>query len=452
MKITLDKIDMSYRDYIDFIIIYNNKDREILEIRDVAADIWRDIVLHDGITEDQIVERIASVYGCNPKDIVEDITSFLLDLYDSYVIKIDNQYKAKEVSLGYKEKSTDDYEGEVIQKMQEYNQLYSVTFEMTYACNERCIHCYANYPEESNKSYIISIEKYKEIIDDLYDMKCMHISFTGGDPFMYKGFFEVFEYARSRGFVCDIYTNALYISEHEETANKIIALRPRAFYISLYGPEAETHDKITCIPSSFDKTVKAVKNLRAHDVSVIFNIMLLSVNCEKIEDIVAFAKSLKADYRVGMSLIYKNNGDDAPMKYFINDKTKVKKVLNVVRQNFYQNEIAVDSKIQSEKICGAASSSLSVSPDGSVYPCISLKTKLGSIRENKISDIWYSKARTDFRDKIVWKNTRQCLKCKTRKECAHCIGISEAETGDMFSCNTCDKLISECMYELNHSV
>ena len=36
---------------------------------------------------------------------------------------------------------------------------------MTYACNERCIHCYANYPEDSDTAKVISVSKYKELLD-----------------------------------------------------------------------------------------------------------------------------------------------------------------------------------------------------------------------------------------------------------------------------------------------
>ena len=168
----------------------------------------------------------------------------------------------------------------LIHEMQERDQLYSVTFEMTYACNERCIHCYANYPEDSDTAKVISVSKYKELLDELYEMNCLHVAFTGGDPFMYKGFLEVFLYARTKGFVCDIYTNGQYLADHYDVMECILRQRPRAFYISLYGSKSEVHDGVTAVQGSFEKTVRTINKLKANDIPVVLNIMLLSVNSD----------------------------------------------------------------------------------------------------------------------------------------------------------------------------
>lgn len=449
MTIELDNIDISFRDYEDFIIIYNLITKEILRLEDVAADIWR-VIANGAATLNEIVDSITKIYDCNSADVETDIQEFIKALYQSNVIRINGQYIQNEPQ-GEEAVQNDslDYEGTIIQEMQRRNQIYSVTFEMTYKCNERCIHCYANYPTGSDTDRVISPGEYKKILDELYDMNCMHIAFTGGDPFVYDGFFDVFSYARKKGFVCDIYTNGQYLADHQDVMNQIISLRPRAFYISLYGSNASVHDSITSVPGSFDKTINTIYLLKKKNISVVLNIMILSNNCRNAREIVELAKSLNVEFRVGMSLIYKNDGDSSPMDYFIRDKEEIKRVLQIVRENFYSMDVPADSIKEGESICGAGSTALSIAPDGNVYPCISLKVCLGNIFESSISDIWKSKTRINLKDSLKWENAEDCMKCQSKNECPHCIGISNAENGDMFSCNTCDRLIAECLHEIS---
>ncbi len=453
MMIGFDKIDISYRDYEDFIVIYNFRTKEIVRLEDVAADVWRVISEKDETDIDSIAKRISEIYDCEPSQVYSDMHDFIAELYHNGLVKVDGVY-SQEKSKGTEQiakKNDVDYEGKLIQEMQERDKLYSVTFEMTYSCNERCIHCYANYPEESDTAKVISVSKYKEILDELYEMNCLHVAFTGGDPFMYKGFMEVFSYARSKGFVCDIYTNAQYLSDHDDVMDSILKQRPRAFYISLYGSTSKVHDGVTAVQGSFEKTIKTINKLKENNIPVVLNIMLLSVNSDDAEATINYAKSLGVEYRVGMSIIYKNNGDSSPMNYFINDKEIIKHIMKIGCENIYSIDVPLDELKQGDRICGAGCTALSFSPDGDIYPCISLKVRLGNVFKDSIKTVWDSNKRHNLRNALIWRNTVECMECKSQNECPHCVGISQQESGNMFACNTCDRLISECLYEIKHS-
>lgn len=448
--IAINKLDVSYRNYEDFVVIYNLRTKEIFKFEDVAADVLSIIYGNTEVDFDLIVDGILDIYECERADIENDINYFVQQLFEYGIIQIDENYFVTEKSNNDNHPVTDDVEGRIINLVYNKSMLYSVTFEMTYACNEKYIHCYANYPEDSDKKIVISMDKYKSILDELYNMNCMHIAFTGGDPFMYKGFEEVFTYARQKGFVCDIYTNGLYLSEHTDVLNRIIRLRPRAFYISLYGPDSDTHDRITTIPGSFEKTVKTISSLTFAGVSVVLNTMLLSVNCDKLDEIIKLAKELKAEYRVGMSLIYKNDGDSSPMKYFISDKEKIKTVLQRNNENVYSIDTPIGEENVSERMCGAGTTTLSISPDGIIYPCISLKIPLGNVANDSLLDVWNGNKRKDLEKLLSWDNAEECRNCESKKYCAHCPGISMAENNSLYACNTCDRMIAECVKELKN--
>lgn len=447
--ISVNKFDISYRNYEEFAVLYNLRTKEIFKFEDVAADILAIIDSKCQVEIDSIIDDILEIYECNREDISEDIKFFVSQLYELGIVMIDGKYYEKFGEIDEKSQSTnDDFEGRMINLVYEKGMLYSVTFEMTYACNEKCIHCYANYPENSDKKAVVSSDKYKEIIDCLYEMRCMHLAFTGGDPFMYKDFEEIFAYARSKGFVCDIYTNGLFLADNPEVLERIIKLRPRAFYISLYGANADIHDKITSIQGSFEKTVSTVKMLCGANISVVLNVMLLSVNCDQLDGILNLAKELGAEYRIGMSLIYKNDGDASPMQYFIDDKHKIKELLAKNTDNLYSIDTPIGEENVSDRLCGAGTATLAIAPDGQVYPCISLKLTLGSVFSESIDTIWNSEKRKNLEQLLNFDKAVECRKCEYKKYCAHCPGISLAESDSLYSCNTCDKMIAECVLEL----
>ena len=444
-------LDVISRDLDDVIVIKNIRCNEILTLEDVSADIWR--FISDKVSTDfmDIVLYISNLYEIDQDEILDDIECFINDLYVSGVIMINGEYISEShTNNAVYTNPYDDYEGKIIQLYQEKGLLYSVTFELTYSCNEKCIHCYANYPSDGQPERNISINQLQSLLSDLYQMKCMHITFTGGDPFMFKDFPDLFSFARNMGFSCDIFTNAVYLSDNERVLKQIISLKPQVFFISLYGADAETHESITTIPGTFDKTIGAIKQIRDAGVPVILNVMLLKNNVDKIENIISFIKELKVEYRIGISLIYKNDGSDSPMNYFVEDKNAIKKSLSIEKERFY----SIDQRLGTEKekgvfFCNAGRSSIDVSPDGTVYPCVSLKYPLGNIFEESISEIWNSDKRTELLTCLTWDNAVKCRECKYVDKCPHCIGISQLETGDMFSCNTCDKTLAECLYEID---
>ncbi|MDR1376961.1 MAG: SPASM domain-containing protein, partial [Synergistaceae bacterium] len=106
---------------------------------------------------------------------------------------------------------------------------------------------------------------------------------------------------------------------------------------------------------------------------------------------------------------------------------------------------------QSGLICAAGTTNVRISPDGNVYPCISLKKNFGSIFEESIADIWKSDERKNYVNSLTWENMHECPTCELQPYCSHCVAHSEGEIADLFKCNTCDRTLVECIYSLTKS-
>lgn len=447
MNISFDRLSICSRAFNDFTILYDLQNKTILRLENVAADIWKCICSTNIVTDKDIVDTIANDYDCETDMIREDVIDFLDDLYSNGIISIDGIIKKVNPTANNSDGTFDDYEGIIIQELTESDQLYSATIEMTYSCNEKCIHCYAHYPS-SSPSHNCTLHDYKHILDELNELNCMHLAFTGGDPFMHDAFLDVFRYSRKLGFVCDIFTNGLYLYDNPKVVNEIIQLMPRAFFISLYGSSPEIHDNVTQTKGSFEKTISIAQLLKSKGIPVVFNIMVLTINCNDLPNMISLSKTLGIEYRWSLSIINRNDGDSSPMNYFVSDKRKIQQCFQSANDKIYSFDKPVFGNEFDEYMCGAGISTISIAPDGTIFPCVSLKVPLGNIKDSSIESSWNSKRRIKLRNSLKWTNTEKCFDCNYRSICPHCPGISQSETGNMLSCNKCDFTVAECLYGL----
>ena len=451
--IRINHKNVVYRKYDDFGVIYNLETKSIITLQEVALDIFdfafmsnRELKIED------ISKHISELYEVEYDLVFEDVVEFINSLICERYIIDDNTKIDTDVVNTVPKNEYRDLEGEIIAILQKRNQLFSATIELTYLCNEKCIHCYATYCDKTQPKRELDVDKCKRIIDELKEMKCCHINFTGGDPFVFKGFDEVFKYAREQNFVCCIYTNGQAMYFDKKIADKIIEYVPRTIYISLYGATAEVHDSITQVKGSFERTIAIAKKLIENKVSVVFQMMILTINYRHVNDMIALAETLGADYRVGLSIINKNNGDSSPQQYAVSDIETVKEIISISKTKFISmdKESAVQKTDLKSSICGAGTSSVCISPDGNVYPCVSLKIKIGNIFSKSLKAIWNSKERKDVLDSLIWEKAEKCPDCKYVDYCPHCVGISHLENGRMLSCNNCDFLLAKASYEINN--
>ncbi|MBN2681046.1 MAG: radical SAM protein [Bacteroidales bacterium] len=74
----------------------------------------------------------------------------------------------------------------------------SAVLEMTYKCNHTCLFCSCPW-EAPNSEYATNkeqtIEQWKQSLEKLVEMGVISFSFTGGEPFLKEGIFEIIEFA-----------------------------------------------------------------------------------------------------------------------------------------------------------------------------------------------------------------------------------------------------------------
>jgi len=73
--------------------------------------------------------------------------------------------------------------------------------------------------------------------------------------------------------------------------------------------------------------------------------------------------------------------------------------------------------------CNAAKSVMSISPDGSVFPCGPFPFPAGNIREQKLKDIWYDSEIMKTVRSLSTPDYKICNKCHYHEKCFGCISM-----------------------------
>ncbi|MDK2906444.1 MAG: hypothetical protein PWQ66_405 [Petrotoga sp.] len=121
------------------------------------------------------------------------------------------------------------------EKMHEYGIVLPklAVLSPTYACNLRCVGCYAAM---YGHKYMLSKEEIFDVIRQFNDLGIYFFIITGGEPFVYPYLFDVLEEFNDSFFL--LYTNGTLINE--ENAKKLAELGNATLAISVEGYEADT--------------------------------------------------------------------------------------------------------------------------------------------------------------------------------------------------------------------
>lgn len=97
-----------------------------------------------------------------------------------------------------------------VSELKELNNLF---IELTAKnCNQRCKHCYIDFPLSKNVKDFILIEAIKEALDDTMQSNIQCIYLTGAEPMTHPDFNAILRLCLKRSNVC-IFTNGTFINE-----------------------------------------------------------------------------------------------------------------------------------------------------------------------------------------------------------------------------------------------
>lgn len=289
--------------------------------------------------------------------------------------------------------------------------LHSACLELTYRCNERCIHCYADDAQYGDE---LKLEDYQKLLNELREMGCIKLLLTGGEVCRKSEFIQIAQHAASLGMLVDIFSNGIGIDD--EMFDAIKALHPNSLSFSLYAGDAETHDAITRVKGSFEKTLRAIMMTKCAGIDTYIKTVVMRENVDHFEGLLKLGKRLGIPVTPGFAVLDTHSGCSGA-KHRLEQLPEYQNAMDLVQQ-YQPRKIYEVARDPEGPICNAGRCSLSITPYGDVYPCLSMHIPMGNIREKSISEIWNH---SDILDQI--QRLRFCDVCKNAKNCEninHC--------------------------------
>ncbi len=304
----------------------------------------------------------------------------------------------------------------------------SVLFEVTHRCNLGCDHCYltegpVGRPKPTREE--LSLEEVRRVLDQLAQAGTIFLTLSGGEVFMRRDFLQILAHARSLGFSVTVFTTGTLLTP--ETASELADLHPLSVEVSIYSARPEVHDRVTRIPGSHARSLRALRLLGERGVVILIKSPLMSLNSDEYHGIVRLADELGAGYGFDPLLIPRRDGDPAPVGLRL-DRERMRAFFAdpVLAREFSQPVKCLPQK--GEEICGTGRRTCLISPYGDLFPCGVHPIPAGNLREKSFHEIWTgSPLLRDLRTKTV-KDLRGGA--KTDIGSLRCSALALIEDGD----------------------
>ena len=302
--------------------------------------------------------------------------------------------------------------------------LFSACLELTYRCNERCVHCYVDDPDRSREE--LTTDEWKGVVDQLRAMGCMSLLLTGGEVCVKEGFIDIARYASGKGMLVDIYSNGLAIDD--DLFDAIVALKPNSLSFSLYAGDAGTHDAITKVKGSFERTVRAAMMTRCAGIDTYIKTVVMRENAHGIEGLMRLGKRLNIPVTPAFVIMDTHLGrpGDAHRLSAVDEYVDIMRMV----ERYTPGLLGGGARDPNAFNCSAGHSTLSIDPFGGVHPCNTLSLSCGNVRETPLETIWSEspalKALHCLRIKDV---CAECETCEASDQCSVCLGRIGWEQG-----------------------
>jgi radical SAM protein with 4Fe4S-binding SPASM domain len=311
----------------------------------------------------------------------------------------------------------------------------SVHLDITYRCNERCVHCYLDHDDHGE----MTTSEIVDILNQLSDAGVFFLTLSGGEVLMRRDFFEIVEHARRLLFNVKVKTNGVMIRESE--AQRIRELGVEQVQISVYSHRPEVHDAITKLPGSLKRTIEAIRFLKSQGLKVVIANVLMAGNLFDNTGVMALAKELGVSYTLDPTITPKMDGDTSVLALRIpgSDLQQVFRSEELVGnvEEFCAPPPTPGEDIMDGLPCSAGHTACYITPYGDVFPCVQFPLPSGNLRRQKFAEIWQNSPQLNEIRSIRARDLPTCSSCAHVGTCTRCPGLAYME-GNMRGPSTAD--------------
>lgn len=259
---------------------------------------------------------------------------------------------------------------------------FSISWEITNACDLRCLHCPANSSEEGSSD--LPTETCLAILDKILRFGSLGVFLEGGDPFKRKDCLELIDYALKR-FIVVIYSNGTLLNR--DIISSLSKARNLGFLIELQGASPITHETVVGVSGSYEKTIESVKALTDAGITVALCMTLTKLNVHEVSEYARLA------FKLGVKKVkYLRFTGAGRGKNYLNElllsRVQIEKSIDLLRrlQSSWKGRVQIDYSFPPFKgnCCGTF---FTITAEGKAIPCSYLRIEIGDVLHDNIEDI-----------------------------------------------------------------
>lgn len=310
------------------------------------------------------------------------------------------------------------------------------TIEVTNRCPLECKHCYNNLPmgDFVARAREMSLDEHKRLLDELAELGCLWLLFSGGEIFARRDFLDIYAYAKRKGFLITLFTNGTLITE--KIADFLADLRPFTIEITLYGGTKETYEKLTGIPGSYDRCLRGIDLLLERKLPLKLKTVALSINKHEIPLMRQMATDRGVEFTFDAMINPRIDCSASPLAVRLKPSEIVQLDLeNLERVSEWRrlardhgSPVSVEGESRQIYECGGGLNSFAVDPYGDLSICVLSHVDRYNVREGNFREGW-EKYLLAVRTRKTTRPTK-CNGCGLKSMCGMCAANGELENGD----------------------
>ncbi|HEX5130727.1 MAG TPA: radical SAM protein [Usitatibacter sp.] len=305
-------------------------------------------------------------------------------------------------------------------------------------CNLKCMGCdywrLEHYVDElPSQEWIRVLKEIKDFVGPF------HINFSGGEPLVKHGVFDILDFCRDNGILAGMTTNAIILKDRQ--AAQLVEAKLFSLNVSLDGAQEATHDLQRGVKGSYAKVLRTVALMQEHSrktgikVPIVIKPTVSRLNYKEMPDLVRMVAGLGVN-----GILFQPLGDWGTKEIqdlWINDIEGLQQVVDEVLamkaaglpilsaewhirgwvDHFRKEPIAntpdrlrragimarpsSEPPVDSGDVqCWVGLTTLHIKTDGTVVNCHTLDP-IGNVRNQSIRDIWHGEVGRQRRAETV---------------------------------------------------
>ena len=311
------------------------------------------------------------------------------------------------------------------------------SIEVTHRCNNKCVHCYNNLPlnHKEARRKELTYEEHCRILDEIAELGCLWLLFTGGEIFARKDFLDIYTYAKQKGLLVTLFTNGTLITS--EIADYLMQWRPFNIEITLYGSTRKTYEQVTGVRGSFDRCMRGIRLLVERKLPLKLKTLAIASNKHELWDMKRFVEDeLGLEFKFDALINPRCDCSQGPLdvrlspeevvKLDLQDPQRVDEWRNLLKRNSNFSNMGENAKTVWQ--CGSGLNTFAIDPSGMLRMCILFQNDGYDLGKGNFKEGW-EQFLYKLRQKKMSKETK-CLSCTIRDMCGNCPANADLECRD----------------------